>query len=189
MPQPNITETINGMRALLDEMERINSVLVRKVRDIPNFEDLSRRKIEICDRIIDEHLQPHMNKRNEFIQANPGVRIADDSSSKLVRLIDTEKHHTKAALSNPNFTISGPFLTAVVVSGKSNAQRRQEAIALEEKEITQANKLLGRKVLLKRDDYLQRTQAKQSAPDKTPKKGFVDMLLNRDRKGGNGHSL
>ena len=191
MPQPNITQTIQGMRELLDEMERINSVLVRKVSDIPNFGSLSRRKIEICDQLIGEHLQPHISQRNKFIQAHPGIRMADDSAPLLKSLVASEKHNTKAALDDPSFTIPGPFLTAVVVPGKSNAQRRQEAIAMEEKQINQANKLFGGKVLLKRGDYLERTQTRQqAAPDKPSKKSFAEAVLSKlGGKGGDSHSL
>jgi hypothetical protein len=169
------------MKELLDEMQQINTFLVLKVSETPNFTTLSRRKIEICDKLITEYLQPHINKRNAFIQAHPRIKMPDDFSPMLKSFMSSEIRHTQAALDDHNYTIPEPVIIGDVPPGKSKDQQIQEILQLEEKQINEANKLLGGKIFLKRGDYLERVQIAKT-PLESHKK-FVDMLLDRDSKG------
>lgn len=163
MPLPNFQHTISGMSGLIKKMSQLNSSLTSsKAKDNPKFQELSRKKLEICDALMGEHLGPHLERRNAYIQANPGVRLADDGSNTLRNQLRDERIKTEKSIDNPDYIPDLPVVTMQVVPGKTTRQRIMEAQERRNNEIDKTNKMLGGKVFLKRSDYVERSSKKQN---------------------------
>lgn len=132
------------MKLTMEDKEKLNRIM--EINDRLNdrgtlkeqFDILSQEKIELC---------------NGFME-----RFAEENG-RLSNLFRAESYHTKEAMEDRNYTIPGPFVTAVVVPGKTTDQRIAEAKLEEIQEIKEMNKLLGGKVLLSRLDYENRSHS------------------------------
>ena len=178
LENPNFEDLLEAMNSgeLLNEMDCLNLNFISSVKsyhqEIPDFRDFFKRKIELCDQLINEYLQPYIWKRNDYIRDNPGIRLANDGSDMLDRMIKREKLNSQGAMKDLNFVVPGPFITAVVVPGKTNEMRIREAIEAENAEVNAANKLLGGKIFLERDIY----QARSDRELKKPRK-LIDRVI------------
>lgn len=177
MSLPNLKKTMNSMKGLFDEMAELNVALTSgKAKDIPNFEELSNRKLAICNELMTEHLEPFYKNKNEWIQSNPGVRLADDGFYTIRNHVRGEKAHTEKSIKDPDYVPDLPMVTMQVVPGKTTMQRIMEAQEAMDKEVDKLNHQLGGKVFLKRSDYAQRSNKKQHS-DRIGKKFSGERAL------------
>lgn len=163
MSLPNFDNTMANMMDKFHEMAELNKALTSgKAKDNPSFNELSERKLAICNELMKDHLEPYEKKRNDYIQSHPGVRLANDGFYTIRNHVREEEFKTKKSIKDPDYVPELPAVTMQVVPGKTTQQRIMEAQEAMDKEVDMLNKQLGGKVFLKRSDYVERSSKVQN---------------------------
>lgn len=148
---PNFQNIKNEMQVLFDEIIEINTALAsQKVNQIPDFKELSNRKLSICMKLLIEYIYPFDNKMNEYIRDNPGVKSNAYGLYALRLYLGEEASDTAISIKNPDY-IPNPLRCV------NYGPYAKPDLGHREREIDKLNKELGGKVFLKRIDYINRS--------------------------------
>lgn len=140
---PKFQDIKNGMKELLDDMIELNSSLTSgKSKAIPNFEELSNKKLAICNELLDNYIRPLRRKGYN----HPDFII-------LSKHIEEELSNTLSSILDPDYVPNLPSF--VFYPGSSSVLIKSEKS--KDNEIDKANKELGGRVFLKRSYYIERS--------------------------------